>query len=726
MGSWYRVGPALVAACLVTSLAPPSAASEQELTLEEMAAEVAALKATFERENPEFVANVHATAGEVSVEALMTPILSPEEAGAWARDTVIYETTADEYASFLVSLYTLYRERGAVGLDALKALTGGEIAELVADGVIPSHEAYREFNLLAFYASLRDPSNEEWLLAQPKTTARADERLHEVLDGVTPQMREDAADLLGESMALAYERILRTNPEFAFAASNAADAVALPNAPAVDAARNVLSAQEEVALEAVGYALREVTPLAEDVKLTSMSQLTLVLNQITSLTTVYRELQNYYYELNYYYHYEQLERTWWYWLYVVDHVEQRDIVEYQILTENTYKLIEYLYSYQDVMTVQGLVSGVIGLSYEKTSIVGVEPSPVGGGTGHEFIEEPDQVWILLDYVLPIVFDVTDEAGLYVLEEIVESLTTTVRNEVHHFWEYHIRNYWYWDPLDDSSLPFQNAALNTLEDYVVTVSENLDVGAVLNVIPIRNMFREASLTLTVPTEEYPLLAKAVALSPAPVSFVPDQIAPGATAGRYAQSLHLGPAPNYLEPDASAARLTDAALAIGDGLAADATSDYESIVAYADAVRSDLSQLYSILPEEIQIDTPSLGSPSVDVPDRVDAGVDADQIVAWQAEALPSFIPQFAFAGVRIVEGVDAGRPILVNVNARGLGAPVTLAVDLTAGVLATAESELADAGVEVPSVGAPTGPLGEYAGTTADWAVGTVEWIRDWL
>lgn len=728
----------LAALALLTSMAPPSTAVTASPTTDEMAAEVAALMKQFETNNPEFVAKARASWGGVPAPAA-APLLDLVEARGHARGIVIYDTPTSEYAEFLVMLYRFYRDNGGLGVEALKALPGEEIAALVDDGVLPSHDTYQKFNLLAFYASLLDPENERWLLERPKTTARADIRVREVVDGITPEMREDAGGRLGEAMAEAYTRILMESPDTSGLLVDKSHEVPMPPTPPIEGVpsaeetRAYVQELERSGVQGAQYELADVMPLAEDVKLTAMSELTTIVSELTSLTDIYTTLETYYYEYQYYYHYEKLERTWWYMLYIVDHVEQHDIVRSEIYTENVYKLVEYLYNYQDIITVEGLVTGVLGAEYRKMLPSQAQDTPVPAIL-NELNHPPQEVQILLDFVVPFTFDITDELDLYYLQEIVNNIINTLHEEFHYYWEYHIRNYWYWDPLGEEMLPFANADLATSNEYVVSVAEELDVGKVLEVIPVRSMYREASISVFSPADEYPLLDKGVHLHPTPVGFVPSQMATGETARTLEENAHVGPAPNAADVRASAMRLTDHLIATANGERDAALGTYAAVSAALSDAYSDPTSLYSLIPEELRVTLPSTDVEPPAAPQGVDTGADAYQVLAWETTSLPSFVPQFAYAGIRVADTAGEGRPILVNVNARGLGAPVTFALDLNeaaaakvhAAATGAAEGELPEAPSVSGTLPSSLGPTVEWAEAIGAWGRATVQWARGFL
>lgn len=728
-----KLSVSVIAAAMLMSLVPPTSAVAAEPTLAEMEAEISALLAEFEAKNPDFVSQVKAGFTPLPDEVVLTPILGAEEAGAWARDTVVYQTPVEVYADFLQDMYSLYSTHGAMGIEALKALTGAEIAELVADGTLPSHEAYKQFNLLAFYASLRDESNVNWLLTSPKTTIRAQERMEELIDSVTPAMREDAAQKLGDAMALAYLNILATGDVAGLDLEKIEEfpmppAPPVPGAPSVEDARSAVQTVERAAIEEAKYVLADVTPLVEEVKLTAMNELTLILNELTSLTEVYTTLETYYYQYNFYYHYEKLERTWWYMLYIVDHIEQRDTVQYRILTENVYKLMEYLYQYQDLINIQGLVSGVLSLDYEQ--VVGQE-LPAEGLVGEVTQNPPEEVKILLEFVMPFTFDIVDELSLYVIEELVNNIINIVRSESHFYWEYHIRNYWYWDPLGDETTPFANAALNNVNDYLVTVQEDLEVGKVLGVIPITSMYQEASLSLQAPGDEYPLLDTLAYLDPAPVGFLADQSAAGKTNTNVADYVHIGPTPNVLEAHVSPIRAADHALGLANDAGEDTMAFYTEMAELLGEAYTAPTALYELLPTEIVVDPSVPAVPTV--PTQVDSGVDTNQLVSWSTGMLPSFVPEFAFVGVRSIDQVATGKPIILNVNARGLGSPITFTLDLNDAALEVVSDAVAEAaGGDVPDVASPdvsgmvpaAGPYGSWIAQNAQWAEDVLAWFTD--
>lgn len=741
-----KVMAGLAAVFLATSLVPGGSANV--LTTEQMLAEINALQTQFQANSPDFWAALR-NSGIVLPDSVLTmPILNPSEAQAYSRDLVIYSTPAAEYADFVVDLYNFYKVYGALGIESLQALPGEEIAKMVEQGLLPSHAAYKKFNLLSFYASLRDPENEQWLLEQPKTNARAQQRIQEVLNGITPEMRADAGQLLGEAMAVAYTDILAQMANTVSGLSTDAHSVplpptpplpALPGAPAVPSVSDVrgkLQGVEQQLVDQAKYTLKGVLPLVSDVKLTVMNELTLVLQELTSITKVFTKLEQYYYEYNYYYHYEFLQHFWYLWDYRVDHIEQVDRVQYYLFTQDTYELIEYLYHYTDLINIRGLVSGVLALDYEKVVPPQVQNLP-GQAMLSELNHPPEEVQILLDFLMPFSFDITDELSLYFLQELINNVLNYFKSEYHFYWEYHIRNYWRWDPLNSENLPFANAALSTATDYIVSVSEDLDVGKVLNVIPVGNLYREASISLFAPLAEYPLLDKATYLQPAPVSFLTDQVATGATAQKLTEYLHVGPAPNTAEVYGNAQRLTDKLVATADEQEAQLLDAYTNIVNLLGASYGNPAALYTLIPDEVRVNMPTVGAPTVAVPSHVDTGVDAYQMVVWDSKALPSFVPQFAFAGVRAVDSVDQGRPLVVSVSARGLGSPVTFVLDLNQALQERAQTVVdgvksgSFGGFSLPGTGVEqtvpaAAPWLEWAESSTNWGAGLVAWLGEKL
>lgn len=725
----------LAAVALVAPLAPPTMASEG-LTLEQMYAEIDGLEAALRQGSPEFWTMLREAGLDLPDQA-MGPVLSAPEAMAHTRLKVVYGTDVAEYAAFILAIHDFYQTRGALGVAALKDLTGEEIAALVASGALPSHESYKKFNLLGFYASLLDPENEQWLLTQPKTNARAQERVEEVLAGVTPEMRADAAEKLGQAMAMAYAEIVqRGGPEGLDL--GAAD-VPLPATPAVtfagqavpspDGARDQATSIAEAAMLEAKYRLTAVVPLAADVKLTSMNELTIVLEQLTQLTQVFERLEQYYYEYNYYYHYEFLQQFWWLYDYRVDHIEKRDRIVSETFVRDTYELTQYLYHYQDLINVKGLISGVLALDYEQ-----VAPDNVEGLLGPMMLEEAKNtpaVDVLLDYVMPITFDITDELSLYFQQEVVNHVLNHFKVEYHYYWEYHIRNYWRWDPLDDLNLPFANADLSDATDYVVSVSEDLEVGKVLNVIPVGELYREASISVFAPASAYPLLDKAAVLDPAPASFLVQQLPAGETAQKLVQYAHVGPAPNAADLRVNAMPFTDGVVALTDGTTGGALATYGQAADVLGRAWGNPAALYELLPSRVAVPVPDVSDPASLAP-SADAGVETYQVLGWETSALPTFVPQYAFAGVRVLDSAGASPPLLVNVNARGLGAPVTFAVDLNA-ALTERLDRLQDAAGEkyepdVPSLDAVPGaePVAAWAEDVAAYATDLVAWARDAL